>query len=222
MGIYGTRSHGRWSSTPGRLDALNLQHLYESSSQYGIPDLGACYAKPAALVAWNDARHSTEAAVNRSFHFFLDDYRFESVWRFPERYLKRIQNMGTALTPDFSVWLDIPLAAQLWQVYRARWLGAYWQANGVQVIPTITWADADSYDFVFDGIATGGTVATSSVGAHRDWLARDMYRAGIQAMVERIQPSLILSYGRLPDGCEDLDLPPVEFYPTRWDSRRGG
>jgi Domain of unknown function (DUF4417) len=216
--MYGTRSSHYWAVTPGKIDALNLRYVYPAESAYGIPDLAPCDYLPENLAAWNVARQREYAAKTvGAIHFFLDDYRFESLWASPERLLPRVTAVGAALTPDFSVWRDMPLAAQVWNVYRSRWLGAYWQSHGVQVIPTVSWGRRDTFEFCFDGIPKGSTVAVSSVGVS----AKDkaLHRAGIRELIRRVDPQRIISYGRLRY-CDGIELPEVVEYPTFWDRRR--
>jgi Vilmaviridae nuclease len=168
------------------------------------------------LVAYTD-RHAiiTTAAPNSAVHFFLDDYRFETVWSKPERGLSRCQTVGAALTPDFSLWTDMPVAMQLWQVYRSRWCGAWLLHHGIRVIPTVSWSTPDSYPFAFAGIPTRSVVAVSTVGVVRDRQARALFAAGFTAMVDQLQPSTVLVYGKppteqVPEGTV------VRCYPSRW------
>lgn len=215
-----TRSSINWRSQPGRMDTLNLRAIYPSANEWGIPDLAPTDYAPEVLAAWHDPKGRAEAIDRGALHFFLDDYRFERVWARPEAALDRVREVGAALTPDFSLWLEMPLAAQLWQVYRARWVGAFWQEHGITAIPTAAWSTPESFDFCFDGIAVGGTVAVSSVGVHRDPVARSLFKVGLSELLDRCAPSRLLLYGRLPDDCAGLDLPVIHQYPTWWESRQ--
>lgn len=218
--MFGTRSSNNWSDQPGKFDVLNLRMTFESSSATGIPDLKSTEFVPTNLAAWNMPRHREYAAISGgALHFFLDDYRFETVWSSPERLLPRVLAVGASLTPDFSLWRDMPRPAQLWNVYRSRWCGAYWQSHGVEVIPTACWGTADTFDFCFDGIPDYGTVALSSMGIRASKQDQALFRAGIQELIARKRPQLILAYGRLRF-CDDIDLPAVKEYPTFWDRRR--
>ena len=218
--MFGTRSSTNWSSQPGKFDVLNLRLTFPSSAASEIPDLQPTSFVPTNLAAWNMPRHRDYAALSGgALHFFLDDYRFETAWASPERLLSRVTDVGAALTPDFSLWVDMPRPAQLWNVYRSRWCGAYWQSHGVEVIPTACWATPDTFDFCFDGIPVGATVAISSMGIQSDKIAQALFRAGVQELVDRIQPQLLLAYGQLRY-CDDIDLPEVREYPTFWDRRR--
>lgn len=214
-----TRSSHRWTEMPGNWDRLNTRALFPSSNPWGIPDLPQASYVPARLVAYS-ARAETIAvtgAGDAAVHFFLDDYRFETVWTKPERGLSRCLSVGAALTPDFSLWTNMPLAMQLWQVYRARWCGAWLLHHGIQVIPTVSWSTPDTYPFTFAGIAPGSVVAVSTVGTIRDPEARDLFAAGYAAMLEHLRPSQVLIYGTAPT-CSVGDVP-FRVYPTRWETR---
>ncbi|QGJ91297.1 hypothetical protein SEA_BACHOME_1 [Mycobacterium phage Bachome] len=218
--LIGTRSSVNWDTQPGKFDTLNLRQKFPSSSAYEIPDLQPSDFVPANLAAWNAPRHRKYAAISGGcLHFFLDDYRFETVWSSPERLFPRVREVGAALTPDFSLWTDMPKAAQVWNVYRNRWCGAFWQSQGVEVIPTACWATPDTFDFCFDGIPENSTVAVSSMGIQADKVAQALFRAGVEELIARKQPKRLLAYGRLRY-CDDIDLPEVREYPTFWDRRR--
>lgn len=198
---------------PGNWDRLNTRALYESHNQWGLPSLPAATVIPEKLVPYNDRRAVASAGSSDAVHFFLDDYRFETMWSKPERGLTRVQSVGTALTPDFSLWRDMPLVMQMWQVYRARWCGAWMLQHGVQVVPTVGWSTKLSWEFAFHGIELFSVVAVSTVGLLRDKEAQGFFNAGFEQMMMKIQPDHVLVYGH--------DLPvlagaPVTMYPTRW------
>jgi hypothetical protein len=217
-----TRSSHRWQEMPGNWDRLNTRALWPAANEWGIPDLPAGRFEPARLVAYTDRRGAERAATVRgteqaaACHFFLDDYRFESVWSKPERALSRCAAVGAALTPDFSLWRDMPRAMQLWQVYRSRWCGAWLLHHGVDIVPTVSWSTPDTYGFAFAGIPTGSVVAVSTVGIWRDPVARELFADGVTAMCEQLQPALVLVYGK-PPSEEVWAGSRLRFYPSRWD-----
>ena len=95
---------------------------------------------------------------------------------------------------------------QILSCYRRQWCGAYWQALGLDVIPDVVWGDKESYEFCFDGIPKGGTVAVSSVGVKNDeeWNNKkgQLFIDGYNEMLKRLKPETILFYGKLIDGLE--------------------
>lgn len=218
--MFGTRTSANWETQPGKFDVLNLRMTFPSSNGNDIPDIQPTDFVPENLAAWNMPRHRDYAAISRgALHFFLDDYRFETVWSSPERLLPRVLAVGASLTPDFSLWRDMPRAAQVWNVYRSRWCGAYWQSQGAEVITTACWGTSDTFDFCFDGIPSGAHVAISSMGIKSSEIDRALFRDGVRELIRRTQPKLLLAYGQLRF-CDDIDLPEVKEYDTYWDRRR--
>lgn len=145
------------------------------------------------LVACSDVRTSdNDENKKKGVHFFVDDYRFEGIYNNPERSLKRYSQYLFLLTPDFSTYADMNLWRQLESVAKNRWVGAYWQSKGLTVIPTISWSDARSFAFCFDGVEQGGTVAVGMIGCKH---SRAGFMRGYNEMLKRLQPNKILVFG---------------------------
>lgn len=215
VAIDTTRTSRRWNEAPGNFDKLNLKALYESDNDWGIPQLAASTHIPAKLVAYND-RHACRTAADAAVHFFLDDYRFETMWTLPNKSLERVQKVAAALTPDFSMWPQMPKVMQLWQVYRNRWCGRWMEQHGIVVTPTISWSTPDSYEYAFLGVTRGSVVAVSTVGI-RSKEATWGYLQGLERMLDTLEPATVLTYGRSIG--ETTLFPSTQFrhYPTRWE-----
>ncbi len=203
--------------------------LFPSADALGIPLLEAEDFVPSYLVPHRQKVRTGRPVSGGAVHFFLDDGRFEPVWRTPEKGLTYVRGVGSALTPDFSLYPEMPLALQLYNVYRNRWCGAFWQSRGVRVIPTVGWSDASSYPFCFLGVERGSTVAVSTVGLGSPSgprgateAERALFVAGYREMLERLSPRLVLLYGESPEGLlgDLLGEAPVKAYPSRWSSIR--
>lgn len=128
-------------------------------------------------------------------HFYIDDYQFERVWNDPKTYVEILSEYDCVLSPDFSLYMDMPMPMKIWNIYRSRQMGAYWQTMGIRVIPTISWAEPETYEFCFAGIPKGSIVSISTVGVKRDQNALKVWRDGTEAMINKIEPSTILVYG---------------------------
>lgn len=216
-----TRTSHRWQSRPGQFDALHAGHLFPGDNAYGIPDLRHTPVSriPAWLVPYRQRIRAHAPPDDGAVHFFADDYRFETVWSRPWKALSALRPYPTLLTPDFSLYRDWPLMLQMWNVYRSRWCGCFWQTQGFTVIPTVSWSTAASYDFCFLGIPRRGAVALSPVGVKLDSpLDYQLFLDGFREMVRRLRPLVVLSYGPLPVACQEMVE--VVTYPTRWTSIR--
>jgi hypothetical protein len=211
-------SYVNWKSIPGGFDALNTKHLYPSNNESGIPTLAQAPLScvPKWLAPYRAKVRAPEDLEDTGVHFFLDDYRFESIWRRPVQTLSSIQKWEVALTPDFSLYYNAPRIMQMWNTYRTRWVGCWWVANGITVIPTVSWGSHDSYDFCFLGLPERSVLAVSTVGTQKDELFKAPFLAGFREMVRRLQPTMVMNYG-IPYE-EMYALAEVISYPDYWHS----
>ena len=96
------------------------------------------------------------------------------------------------LTPEFSTYKDMPLARQIDSVFKNRWCGAFWQKQGMLVIPTISWGSYDCFDFFCDGVEEGSVVAVSTYTREDN---KKGFMEGCEIMMNKIKPSAVLCYG---------------------------
>ena len=80
-------------------------------------------------------------------------------------------------------------------------MGAFYQSKGIKVIPTISWAEKETFEFCFQGIPKGSVVSVSTIGVKEDKNALRIWNEGMTEMIKRIEPSAILVYG----GALDFD-----------------
>ena len=129
-------------------------------------------------------------------HFFLDDYQFERVWRRPWKYIEVLKDFPFVLSPGFSLYIDMPLAMKMWNNWRRQFVAEYWQRNGLTVVPTVMWAEERTFQFCFDGIEPGGTIAVSTQGPAMSKRGRECWCKGMREAMRRLHPTTILHYGQ--------------------------
>jgi Domain of unknown function (DUF4417) len=219
---YSTKSSENWQKKPGGFDSVNAKWLFPSGNAYAIPDLAPNpgLEVPKWLVPYKMRLRDEQAMVEGGLHGFLDDYRLESLWTQPTKALPYLRRFGTVVTPDFSLWRDHPYPIWLWNVYRNRWLGAFWQAHGIKVVPSVSWSRETSFKFCFLGIPQGSLVAVSSVGTAKDETGTKLFNLGFETMLAKLKPSKLLCYGKLPEELATSSRRAgVELvtYPTYWE-----
>ena len=148
---------------------------------------------PDDLIGFNYAKTSKEK--NTGIHFYIDDYQFERIWSNPEKYVDVLYDYDCILSPDFSLYMDMPMPMKIWNTYRSRQIGAYYQSQGIKVIPTISWAEPETFEFCFQGIPKGSIVSVSTIGVKQNEEALQIWEDGMREMIRRIEPSVILVYG---------------------------
>lgn len=146
---------------------------------------------PERLIGFNYAKSSKEK--NAGIHFYVDDYQFERVWSYPEKYVDILSKYECILTPDFSLYMDMPMPMKIWNIYRSRQIGAFYQSKGIKVIPTLSWAEPETYQFCFQGVPKGSVVSVSTVGVKHD--AIDIWSGGMDEAIRQLEPSTVLEYG---------------------------
>lgn len=187
-GYYGDERERTYSE-------YNLDAFDESETEgfYQMPVLHPCDYVPDVIRSFNYMLSAKEKDFG--IHFYCDDYQFERIWSRPGFYIDRLKEFQCAFTPDFSLYMDMPMAMKIWNVYRSRLIGQMMQREGLFVIPTVSWAEPDTFGFCFDGLPHNAALSVSTIGVKEDPEATQIWRAGMDAMIERLTPERILVYG---------------------------
>lgn len=180
----------------------NIQkYNFGKSGKYDIPNIeGTEDIQVMDFISFNYAK-TENASKDKGVHFYIDDYQFIRVWNDIDRYVPILVQYGCVLSPDFSLYTDFPVALQIYNHYRKHYIGAYFQMHGIQVIPTICWADKSSFEWCFDGEPSESVVSVSSVGCMKSRENKEKFIDGYNEMINRLQPTKIIFYGDIPDEC---------------------
>lgn len=143
------------------------------------------------LIGYDQTSREDDKSRQSFVHFFMDDYKFEVIWKDPEPRLEKLKKFSGVLSPQFSTYYTMPASMQIYNTFRSRWCGAYLQLHGVRVIPTVSWGKPQSYWYCFDGIEKGSVVAVSTLGVKKE---KDFFLQGYGEMLRRIEPKAIICY----------------------------
>ncbi len=187
-----------------RTSPLFLRNQFDESSEGGfkipvIPkgDFAESDFEQLLLLGFDRAKANDTKLNNRMVHFFLYDYKFERVWKAPDKIIEKLKPYRGVLSPDFSMYREMNPVMQLYNTFRNRWCGAYFASKGLRVIPTISWGDENTFDFCFLGIPKGSTVAVSTymVSEHNGRKdQKEFFLKGYNEMLRQIQPERIICY----------------------------
>lgn len=173
-----------------------MRNEFKTQVRWNIPIVKkqAINLEGVSLIACSDTKlNDKEPNLKRGVHFFVDDWRFNGVYKNPERTLKRYSQYSFILTPDFSTYSDMDLWRQIESVAMNRWVGAYWQKKGLTVIPTISWSTPRSFEFCFDGVEKDSVVAVGMIGCKRN---KSGFMRGYNYMLDKIKPKAIICFGK--------------------------
>ena len=149
------------------------------------------------LLGFDRTNLENDNHLDRMVHFFLYDYKFERVWKHPDQDIEKLKRYRAVLSPDFSMYLEMTPVLQFYNLFRNRWCGAYFAGKGIRVIPTVSWGGENTFDFCFEGIPKGSTVAVSTymVSAHDHHAdQKAFFLKGYREMLRRIDPERIICY----------------------------
>lgn len=177
-----------------RNDPLFLRNGFQAEGKYNFPIVRKqnIDVNNLNMIAYSDISSKDTKNLEKGVHFFIDDYRFEVIYNNPEKCLERLKKYKFVLTPDFSLYAEMPVWRQIESVGKARWVGAFFQENGLTVVPTISWSTPISYEFCFKGIEKGSIVAIGMIGCKKS--KKDFLR-GYNEMLRQVEPSVIICFG---------------------------
>lgn len=185
---------------------INFENLdkfvFPGVGKYNIPEISPVTEYPKGEFIPVKYAMTEKHPERKNVHFFVDDYQFNRFWNSPDRYIPIISRFNAVLSPDFSMYTDMPIAMQIYNSYRKHWLAAYWQLHGITVYPTISWSTPDSYDWCFDGEPVGGIVAVSSVGTQKNKESKRLFLKGYEEMMKRLNPTFVIFCGKVPEECD--------------------
>lgn len=131
--------------------------------------------------------------------FYEHDRNFERLWNKPKQYLSKLKKFKGVISPDFSLYRNMPLVMQQWNTYRSRALAVWMQNNGIEIIPNVRFGDERTYSFCFDGIERNKTVSVGTHGCIKRKEDKIFFKAGLAHLVKRLSPETIIVYGSAPD-----------------------
>lgn len=202
-----------------RNSSLFLRNEFESSGVWGFPIIKKqeLDLNDIELIASSDTSKSDTCNLHKGVHFFVDDYRFRSIYDHPERSLEKYAKYRFLLTPDNSLFSEMNPWRQIESVAHSRWVGAFWQSNGLTVIPTVSWAQPSSFRFCFDSIEKGAIIGVGMIGCKHEKTA---FMKGYNAMLEEISPTAIICFGK-PFSEMKGNIITVDYLSSRKVNRHG-
>ena len=111
---------------------LELLDLSRTDGKYQIPIIENDNYIPKELIGFNYAKTSNKKTSG--IHFYLDDYQFERIWNSPSDYVELLGDYSCILSPDFSLYTDMSISMMIWNVYRSRLIGQYYQDCGIYLL----------------------------------------------------------------------------------------
>ena len=138
--------------------------------------------------------------------FYEHDVKFADILTSTDEYLDDLKKFSGVVSPDCSLYRDMPLTLQIANTYMNRAIGHYLQMHGIYVIPNVRWGDERSYTtcilpekFAFVGLPKRSIVSIGTYGCIQGKENKRYFREGLMAMLDELEPEYVLVYGSMPD-----------------------
>lgn len=161
---------------------------------------------------------------NLAIDFYMHDVTFRQVLTSTRKYLDELSSFAAVISPDCSLYRDMPLCLQITNTYMNRAVGFYLQKHGVYVIPNVRWGDERSFEFCFQGLPTNDIVCVSTHGCIKSEENKYYFRLGLEVMLNTLKPQVVLVHGSMPDEVFSDFLSDTKFvhYESYISKMKGG
>lgn len=160
---------------------------------------------PKYLVPFSE-RNKVAKPAEALIVFYEHDDKFAEIIRDPDKYLDDLARFAGIISPDNSLYRDMPLVCQIGNIYRNRLIGSYLQRKGITVIGNCRWGDERTYStdlfnepVAFAGLPKYSIVAVGTYGCIQGKTNKSHFKRGLAAMLDYLKPKVVLIYGPMPD-----------------------
>lgn len=166
---------------------------YPSDNDLEIPtlrmDLEATECtKPFA--AWGEQKRTFDLMYAGCLHFYVDDYRFNSLYEHPEKILRA--HPKAIVEPNFSLFADTPISFGLQNIYKKRWIARCMQERGIRIFVDLN-VNAKYYKLNMLGVPMGWSAFATR--GYSDRLANLEYEYEIAKSWAQGNPLTFVIYG---------------------------
>ncbi len=159
---------------------------------------------PSELIPFSQRNRSNNH--NEFVHFYEHDKNFATVLTAAKEHFDCLKKFQGVISPDCSLYRDMPLVLQIANTYMNRAIGHYLQSKGLYVVPNIRWGDERSYTtielpekFAFLGVPKHSIVSIGTYGCIKSKENKIYFTEGLEAMLDELEPEVVLVYGGMPD-----------------------
>lgn len=141
---------------------------------------------------------------------YENDSEFRDLLTKPDEYIAILKQYQGFIAPDCSIYRDMPLAAQVINIYRSRAIGYCFQNHGVYVVPCVRWGDERTYTtkflpekIAFLGVEKHSIVSIGTYGQLKNTVNRYYFEKGLDSMMETLEPEIVLVYSKIPEEIKE-------------------
>lgn len=106
-----------------------VRNEFTTAGKYEIPLIKKQKIDLDEIDLWNYTKTKLQDEDNKhkTIHFFTYDWLFENVYEKPELAMEKLSQYYAILSPEFSLYWDMPRALQIYSTFKNRWCGAFFK-----------------------------------------------------------------------------------------------
>ncbi|MGN0739879.1 MAG: DUF4417 domain-containing protein [Treponema sp.] len=159
---------------------------------------------PKKMIPFSQCRKSKD--FSEFVCFYEHNINFRKILTKTKEEISFLKKFQGVVSPDCSLYFDMPLVLQMTNVYLNRQVAHYMQEQGIYVIPNVRWGDERSYmrkipgelPFAFLGIEKHSIVSIGTYGCIQGTQKRFYFKEGLRALIVELQPEYVIVYGPMP------------------------
>jgi len=125
---------------------------------------------------------------------------------------KSLRSFEGVISPDFSVYPEMPEIERIYVSRQSRIIAYRMQKLGINIVPSISWAFIEDFDWCLDGILPNSSVAISTNGCKREEYSRRIFLEGVEEIQNRLNPLYLIICGGGFDELKKYDN--IVYYPS--------
>lgn len=186
--------------------------VYPTNNAFEIPVL-RMDCQPASGVEVPFAAWGADSRLRKdvkTYCFYVDDYRFEAIWKDPSVVVR--SGCNQIVEPNLSLYDTTPIAYGLQQIYKKRWIARYFQECGIDVYADLNVA-SKFYEYNRMGIPDGyNAFATRGYSDRIEYLKQEIEIA--REISGKEIPNMIVYGGgaKIKEVCAEYQLIYVEQF----------
>ncbi len=190
-------------------DGFNAEFV-ETAAFTGLLEI-PLIKKPKKFIIPNEMIFFSERNKSKNYEeyvcFYEHDICFRDILTATKEQIVSLKKFSGIISPDCSLYYDMPLVLQMTNTYLNRQIGHYLQSQGLYVIPNVRWGDERSYTriipeelpFAFLGLEKHSIYSLGTYGCCRSAECKYHLKEGLRSFIKEIDPKIILVYGAMPD-----------------------
>lgn len=188
-------------------DILNNLEFVGSTAPFPMPKVQkvAPFDLPSIAIPFSKALNKTNKDI--VMVFYEPDINFARILHNPKRYVEPLKKFTCVVGPDFSQKIGMTPFVNFYNHWWNMALTAYFQSQGVHMVPNVTWSDPASYIYAFVGIPRHSLIAINCTGIKGNHAAMYLWRKGYEKALRVLEPLYIIRYGdKMPGEREDISV----------------